>query len=225
MQYINFGLYPQRKKAANVSIGTERTPFMYYIGSDGCMYEKVGSDYFKVEPIVWEVREGKNGTRLLISRDILDVKEFDSEKNYYADSDVRKWINRDFIYKSFTEQESDSIIKDTVDNGASSVLKSDNEYVCEDTNDKIFLLSIKEIVEFSKEERKRPVSDYALAKGASKVEQAECMKDGRACGWWLSRSPDSLDENFIDIVDADGSINWAPVNDDLYGIVPALRIH
>ncbi len=222
MKNFFFGSYPQTKKAAAVSVGTKQDSRGYWLGGDGGFYEKVGSEYYKVEPIVWEIQEERDGRILLLSRDIIDAREYDGESNHYARSEIRGWLNGAFLQKAFTAEEQRRVAVTSVRNGSDSVAEEDNEYICEDTRDKIFLPSVRELARLGREDRKRPVSDYARAQGASKVEKPDCLKDGRGCGWWLSRSPNALDENIVDIVDADGSFTFAPVDDEAYGIAPAL---
>ncbi|MCR5435757.1 MAG: DUF6273 domain-containing protein [Treponema sp.] len=74
---VTFGSFPQSEKASTVSISSESKivgSFTYYKGDDDEWYAKVGSKYYKVEPIKWRVLTvNYNGTgkKLLLAENIL----------------------------------------------------------------------------------------------------------------------------------------------------------
>lgn len=113
------------------------------------------SMWFKAEPIIWDVVSANGDTYSLISNDLIESNVFhasstsriiDGQKVYaynYEYSAVRKWLNGDFLNKVFALGK-DYITETEVDNSdASSV--TGNPHICNNTVDKLFLPSIKDI--------------------------------------------------------------------------------
>lgn len=135
--------------------------------------------YFKVEPIKWKVVEQKNGCYVVISQLILDNMKFYSTiktrisnsgetiyPNNYKYSEIRKYLNDDFLNKAFKEEEQNSIQLTQIDNTPSSTGNISNIYTCEDTEDKIYLASYREVNEEKYSLIKNAKSsDYAKANG------------------------------------------------------------
>ena len=119
---------------------------------------------------------------LLLAENILTGGiEWDDSKNNYQESNIRKWLNGNssdtvesdyngdagFLQTAFTIEAQKLITPTPVDNSATSTLPNilteeqkttdwnngENEYACEDTTDKIFLLS----------EQEATMSDYGFA--------------------------------------------------------------
>ena len=213
---------------------------------------QVGINYFKIEPIKWRVLTSNyNGKTLLFSETALDVIPYDANSaegttdysNKYDTSDIRKFLNKDFFNKAFSKEEKAAILDTMVDNSQSSTIgKGQNEIensdICENTTDKIFLLSLKEITtkeygfnEFNKddielsskknnESRKIPASDYTIATGT----YLEKVEPHNHCCYWL-RSPVSPleEENTVQMIGEDGR-NGVSNPDGEFAIVPAFTI-
>ena len=159
--------------------------------------------YFKVEPIMWKVLEENNGEVLIVSEMLLDIHRYDDNSNNYKESEIRAWLNDEFLSKAFNNQS--FILTTEVDNSAASTGVSSNQFVCENTYDKIFLLSVSEYLNtkyFSSADRYCKVTDYAIANGTYKYSGG--TKDGN--GYYYTRSP--YDYNGISAcsVDQDGYI-------------------
>ena len=117
-----------------------------------------------------------------------------------------------------------------VDNSAASTGYSSNPYACEDTRDKIFLLSFKEVTNSAygfassgstdDTARRMTVSDYARATGAYMSTSSSYYGNGY---WWL-RSPNYYSANGARGVRYDGLAGNYNVFNDYYGVVPALQI-
>ena len=95
-EIIEFGVFPQSIKAADVTITETIVQNSLYLGSDGAYYTKVtakpykanytfsdgtvieeGVDYyFKDEPIKWRVLSKENGTALILSEKILYSEKY-----------------------------------------------------------------------------------------------------------------------------------------------------
>jgi hypothetical protein len=109
--------------------------------------------YFKVEPIKWRILKTSSGSYTLMSEQALDNQKFYHDwqnnrtingstvyPNNYMYSDIRTWLNADFLNKAFYLDS--SLIQTTnVDNSLASTGDSSNKYVCADTSDKVWLLS------------------------------------------------------------------------------------
>ena len=234
--YILFGQYPQTIKAEDVTI-TSDTPDEdgYYLGSDGARYAKVVADpytsgytfsdnssviygntyYFKVEPIRWRILSESNGKAFILCDSIIANKAYDAGRNNnYARSDIRAWLNDEFYNSAFGDLQRALIRTTEVDNSAASTETSSNPYVCENTNDKVFLLGYREVWEV--QERCMLASDYSRATGVD-------IKRG-GLGWWWLRTPYYYGATEARIVNSIGGPgNTRHVN---YGggVVPALNL-
>ncbi len=253
--YVNLGRYPQTVvsdtsliEALNIISETNSLGYIEYNGEE---YKKEGSNYYKVELIKWRVLESNNGTYKLVSEMLLDSQQFytlneerlvNGKKVYvdnYEYSNVRAWlngydgssynvdnyINRGFIDVAFTEEERKLINTTLVDNGKSLTLDSSNDYLCNDTNDKLYLLSIVDLTNTSygfvssstafTSTRQAKATNYAIAKGLY-VDVNNGNSD------WYLRSKVS-NQYFVHYVGTMGFIN--PNTVDLYlGVRVALEI-
>ena len=252
-EYVYFGEYPQSLKADDVNVAETADVDGYYAGDDGCRYVKVTASpyedgytfsngksvtegevyYFKLEPIRWrilaEVEDGRSV--FIMCEGIIDCAAYDADNlNDYKNSDVRAWLNNQFYNTAFDTLQRELIITVTVDNSADSTGYLPNPYVCEDTEDKLFLLSLKEATEptysFSSStaendaDRQMWVSDYSRAIGVW------TSTDGKTGGygfWWL-RSPHYNNASYLWYVSADSCIYSYPYSDRVGGIVPAMWI-
>ena len=120
---------------------------------DGTVY------YFKVEPIKWRILSEGNGNALILCESIIANKQYyyiDWDKrtidgvtvypNNYEHSDIRAWLNDEFYNNAFSELQRALIQTTEVDNSVYSTGYDTNPYVCDNTNDKIFLPSYREMV-------------------------------------------------------------------------------
>lgn len=256
-EYILFGEYPQSLKESDVSV-TEATDVRgYYLGSDGAYYAKVtaspcedgyafgtgeavmseGTYYFKVEPVRWRILSEQGDTALLLCDSIVANKAFDDDSNNYADSEIRTWLNGEFYNAAFDVSEKAIIATVSVNNSAqttgdpSDTAWTENENVCEDTDDKLFLPSYEDVTNtaygFSSGEgeydaaRRWSVSDHALATGA-RMKMIDTFDANGFC--WL-RSPYYALGSHARIVDGYGVIYiGSNVSGAHIGVVPAMQI-
>lgn len=253
--YYKFGSYPQTK-VKNASIAealksakdTDGDGYLNY-GNDE--YKEVAKSYnndggfFKVEPIVWEVKN--DGT--LVSSVILDSKCYNyttSERNYqgvqihgnnYKYSTIRAFLNgyngsayevenfegKGFIDLAFTQEEQAKILETMVDNSAQTTDNSSNQYVCENTNDKIYLMSYSEMEKTdygykNNRDRMRKGTDYAIAKGLS-------VNSSNNHSYYWTRSPDSGSSNSAWYVNDYVNLRYGcSVSGGNGGVLPALKI-
>ncbi len=175
--------------------------------------------------------------------------------NNYKYSTIRAWLNgkyedddtqektyeNGFLQSAFTSAVQNALQATKVDNSDESTtdaggnLPKATKYKCDDTSDKIFLLSEKEVTtgaygfdvynaykgdkKHNESARIRVTTDYARATGAY---QPSTSGYG---GWWWLRSPYCYSSYYARYVDDDGRANTDFDVDDTYGgIVPALSI-
>ena len=153
------------------------------------------------EPIAWRVLAVEDDRALVISQYALDARPYNTK---YVDvtwetCTLRQWLNEDFLNEAFSEEQQEMIL-------LADILNEDNEEFGtvggENTQDQIFLLSIKDAEKLfdSDEDRMVKATEYA-------VEQGAYISEGygeRTCVWWL-RSPGCL-SNYAAYVYVDGSL-------------------
>ncbi len=239
---VTFGLWPQTRKAANVTVDESKTKkvgeFTYYKGSDGQWYAKVSDKYYKVEPIKWTAitpdYSGK-GKVSLLADDILIKKKYDYNSNNYQYSDIRKWLNSNtgtnetsdynssggFLKTAFSVAERSKIVETKVYNGESTCevdASGHNDYASETrTTDKIFLTSVSTM----------KYARYRDPDGSARIRKTTDFADPNSNGgpyaWWL-RSPNWRDYFWASCVMMDGTINYRKVSGYELGIVPSLVV-
>ena len=181
--------------------------------------------WFKYEPIKWLIVEESDGTATLVADLILDSQQFDFEadkemygNNNYAESSIRAWLNETFYNTAFSEGQKGIIQTTVVDNSAASTGYDENPYACEDTSDKVFLLSYEEVdawfTTFAK--KKHQGSDYAKSQGLYVLSGIG--------SWWLRSPIHNGDENAKTIryngFDGFNDLTYSTDN----GVLPALAI-
>ena len=99
------------------------------------------------EIIEWKIVKKEDGKAFVVSRTSVEKLPFDENgNNNYARSTIRAWLNNEFYNNSFRSEELRKRILNTeVDNSLASTMDETNENVCENTYDKVFLLSLKEV--------------------------------------------------------------------------------
>ncbi len=240
--YFYFGKYPQTLKQNSVTISNKPNDNGYFIGSDGEEYAKVVADtyssngytfstgakieegneyYFKVEPIKWKILSESGNELYLLCEMVIDSKRYDETSNNYKESEIRAWLNNEFYNKAFNSLQHELILLTTVDNDVESTGFTQNANVCENTQDKVFLISRKEALSFTS--RKKVATDYARA-NKTYIETMNPQYKGCA-SWWL-RSPSIDDVTYVYTVWSDSKIydygNW--VQEAQIGIVPAIKV-
>ena len=172
--------------------------------------------WFKYEPVVWDVVKEENGKAYLVCNMIIDAQPFnygESELNSYEESTVRAWLNDSFYNMIFSEVEKSIILTTLVDNSAKSTGYSTNQYACNDTEDKVFLMSYLEgTTYFEKYDERlyKEATDYANCQGAT----------GDS---FILRSPDKNSNNSIR--QGSGHMGWTVYTSEIYsGIVAMIQI-
>ncbi len=151
-------------------------------------------------PIDWVVLSNEDGRLLLLSEQGLDSMRFhQSLYPFWADSEMRQWLNHSFFPAAFSEDEQRLIESSLIT--TPGYMSNLGLYMGgPDAEDRVFLLSKEELSEYLPEESGRTCqpSPYALSAGAT-------ADEGGSCAWW-TRSPGNH-HGKICIVDADGDLN------------------
>jgi len=219
--------------------------------------------WFKYEPIKWRILSEANGEALILCEMIIDSREycnFDEETqqrveyshnggngyaNNYALSDIRAWLNDTFYNTAFSALQKEYIKLTTVKNDLRSANPNSDptfetsdkymSFLCEDTEDHIFLLSFQEATNdaygfnpdmdnVADPAREKIPTDYA------KCQDVMVSKDtgyvGNGTCWWL-RTPAEYDAGGVarmviwnGAAGGGGGVSLAHV-----GVVPALVIN
>ncbi len=208
---------------------TENSGFADESWQDENGYQINNVYWFKFEPIKWRILSESNGDAFLCSEKILDSQDFHYTKtpteghypNNYEQSHIRAWLNDIFYNTAFSAEEKNAIKTTTVDNSLSTTGNSNDRYVCNNTNDKLFLLSYEDVNNssygFSSDSsRIKYPTTYAKVQGAQ-------VDATYSCVWWL-RSPDTRGQN-ARIIWFDGRPYLALIaNQTSIGVVPALHL-
>ncbi|MBQ7611937.1 MAG: InlB B-repeat-containing protein [Spirochaetaceae bacterium] len=149
---------------------------------------------------------------------------FNKDNKYYFN--CTDYQDKGFLHTAFTTEAQSKVVTTTVDNSVESTpLIDGNRYVCEDTDDKVFVLSLKEALTetygFSTDQynscgtRIRKPTDFALATGTHNI--------AGFGGYWSLRSPHASEGVFG--ITHQGKIWGYPVGDsEDSAIVPALWV-
>lgn len=210
--------------------------------------------WFRFEPILWRVIAREVGQTFLVSDCILDSRTFNDKyvpepflhnsgegyANNYLLSDIRRWLNEVFLRTAFTTEEQARILPYEVDNSAASTnpyvepdyfFHGQNPYASADTQDRVFLLSFREITNpyigfahdwlDSDPNRQHLVTDYARALGCFTYPTGKYQ----GLGNWLLRSPRANDPEDVRFVFASGvAEHYNCVYGTTYGIVPCITL-
>ena len=166
-----------------------------YFGS----YEQDNDLYASVKPIEWRVLERIGNRILVISEYGLEDEPYNKKRASvtWETCTLRAWLNSDFLASAFTAGEQAMIPAVHVVNERNPKFGTDGG---NDTQDKVFILSISEAKSFfpTKNDRMCTPTAYTLAKGCY------ANKDSGRCWWWL-RSPGD-DQGHVARMDIDGTL-------------------
>ncbi len=134
------------------------------------------------EPIEWMVLKVEDGKALMLTKYCIEVVIFYPErvKMYWGKSDLRAWMNSDFLNMAFSPEEQAQIVLSTIPNTNPHGMKGAGQ----DTEDMVFLLSKDEVLEFFPEMEDRVAfpTPYAIAR------EATLSSKTGSCRWWTRTS-------------------------------------
>lgn len=208
-----------------------------YEFDNGDLIEKDKQYWFRCEPISWKILNIASGRYFILSEKLLDAHDYyhsTSERtiggkaiypNNYEYSDIRSWLNSDF-YNSAFNLNSQFVLTTTVDNGAHTTNSGNNIYICNNTEDKVFLPSYSDYKNSTRYPydylRAAKTTDYARARGS--YTNYNSGSTFNYCGNYYSRSPNSSSQEQVSYVYISGSLYGAQVNYNHYSARPALNI-
>jgi uncharacterized repeat protein (TIGR02543 family) len=191
--------------------------------------------WFKYEPIAWKSLDIVSGKAFLAATFALDSQEYyhtqygtrliDGLTVYpsnYAYSNIRAWLNSNFYNLAFSVDDKNIIEVTEVDNSAYSCGAGNSNYTCYNTNDRMFLLSYREVNTKNygfnaKIDRQRNATPYALVQGIKRYNEYYPA-------YWWTRSPTDFNEAAVRSVDDYGDNGNQSCTATSYGIVPAMWI-
>ena len=155
-----------------------------------------GSSYwFKCEPIQWNILSGEDGHINLVSTMLLDTSKYydnylnrtiDEDlvySNNYKESTVRSFLNGEFYDKAFSIN--NSYVKEVVvSNSGETTDSNNNEYVSENTQDKVYLASYRDYLNSS--------YGFESTNGLSTSRSCKTTDYTRARGAWLNPTSENL---------------------------------
>ena len=198
-------IYDKNDGYANPKVDSGNTIWdCVYLGS----YEQ--SAIFEKQPIVWRVLSvNKDGTdAFLLSNKGLDCKpyhnDFSAEVVTWDMCSLRKWLNNEFYNSAFSEEEKTDINESKLSNPPSPKFGT---YSGEDTVDKVFVLSIPEVINYrygfnekydKSDTRVAYTTEYAWMNGAG------VRKNNMDCHWELRTA--GLYDNYNACIHPDGDV-------------------
>ena len=164
-------------------------------------YEQDNNPSNGKEDIEWLVLAKDDNKALVISKYALDCQQYNTSfaNVTWETCSLRQWLNETFINNAFSDEEQKQIKRTTV---PADKNPDYNTTPGNATNDKVFLLSIKEAEKYfsSGSARQCKPTKYAVAKGAF------VHIDNDNCWWWL-RSP-GISSGSAALVNYFGSIHY-----------------
>ena len=171
------------------------------------------------EPLEWIVLRHDGDAVLLITRYVIDCVKYNNDYRdvTWEDSDIRRWLNSDFIDTAFSSQEYGAVLKTVVYADTNPDYGTDPGY---DTEDRVFLLSVNEVYEYfdSNRDRNCMPTAYAIKRGAA------VNKEKKGCWWWLRTPGKSSKEAAYVIGGGSAYGKSAPVNHKKGAVRPAVWV-
>ncbi len=241
-EFVYFGAYPQRlwrgmRAIKSTPIDNQGYHVLACI-NNVTRYDIAGTAPYLVEPIQWRILSEDDETLYLMSTKALDAQAFSKTNNNYEKSDIRAWLNDVFFNKAFNPDAQRKICEIKCNNCATTTDSANNPYSCEDTIDKVALITFSELQEcygfgspyFESLQRTIKYTEYAFSKSRTggKLEEKET-------DWW-TRSPSSHHSDFVLGVNKHGQLRTSgPFKitpdtvtlraDQISGVVPIIKVY
>ena len=167
------------------------------------------------EPIKWCIIKKEDNIITLITEKILTNFMYDRYYSDYKESAIRKYIYSEFIPKAFSEEELSLILPTKLECGVT---------------DKVFIPSLDELKNLTKEERIKKVTPYAISnKASSYTAFSKKEKHLEGNGYYWTRTPwkppyDPKRDREVLYVENNGSITGRVTVGHDIGIVFIIRI-
>ena len=153
------------------------------------------------EPLEWIVLSTDGSSALLLSKYGLERRNYTNyERNVtWADSDLRSWLNGEFLRETFTTSEQSRLIQQyhkTANNPQYPELKAGDA-----VSDRVFLLSYDEVLELL------PTADARKCVPTKHLVNQGAFVNENCCWWWLRNPGES--QVFVMGVSTKGAIHYA----------------
>ena len=185
-------------------------------------YEQDNDSSNGIEDIEWIILAKDDNKMLVISDKAIDCKPYHSSygNTTWEECSLRRWLNDTFVNEAFTTEEQEKILTTNVTADAHPDYDTD---AGNDTEDKVFLLSIEEVNRYfnNDSERQCVSTEYAKANGAYTYE----IDGASNCFWWL-RSQGGYSNKSASVVNSDGTVSkyGNAVDDNRDCVRPAMWI-
>lgn len=175
---------------------------------------------FRSLPITWRVLKLEENRVLVLSEEVLDLQPFHKESKAvcWEKSDLRHWLNTEFLNKAFSKEEQELICRpepseEAVDEFLWQMFGM--ETVTDTIHDQVFLLNGEDIEAYFEAGE----IEYKGAE-ASYTENVLLMEENKEC-WWLRSSMQSRE--YACIVSPCATIGVSLIDkDNVQGIRPAM---
>ena len=149
-------------------------------------------DYHGAEK--WIVLDIDDGKAMLISKDVVDVKQFDEDSHDWDKSDLRKWLNDKYFEDAFSDDEKECIVEE---------------------DDMVTILTQDEVKEYFEKnaDRKAELTSYA---------NKNITTSDSYCGWWLRTPASSNQKEYY--VSRTGSITRTNIDAYDVGVRPVIWV-
>lgn len=193
-----------------------------YVFDNGATILNGTTYWFRCEPIIWNILSDNNGGFFLLSSVLLDAHRYAASESNYKNAEIRSWLNNEFYNSAFC-LDSNCVETTDVDNSASTTDSINNKYACENTQDKVFLLSYQDYL--SKE------YGFTSLTGPTKLRECKTTDWARARGTSHSTSPDNFNNGYywtrspVRCVSVDGDMHYDYLITDPYcSVRPAITL-
>ena len=180
-------------------------------------YEQDGDTANGAEQLVWQVAAVEGDKLLLITENVIDMQKFATAKGVWESSALREWLGGTFLNAAFSAEEQAKIAETavTVGKNPETGVSGGNS-----TADRVFVLSIEELLTYFPEQadRRAEATAYAVANGVS-VD----LNYGTA-GYWTRDAGDSNQYAAYVYYYGDVNYNGVRARTDYIGVRPAIWV-
>lgn len=182
------------------------------------LYEQDNNMTNGKEPIEWHVIDVQGDKAFLLSKNSLDYQKYNEERCAvtWETCTLRAWLNDYFYNTAFNETEKSRILTTTVPADEKESYDTDPG---NDTQDKVFLLSIEEVKEYNYDE-------YDIMKSESTKYACAQYYDGVSMwvGYWWLRTPGDKSNRTVTVLNGSFWLSGGELVDTLEEVRPAMWI-
>lgn len=156
----------------------------------------------------WRILEITDGKALIISEELLGERQYSEvDINYWEYSEIRAYLNNEFLQDNFTEDERLKICE-------KNIVTDNNPWCIEvrggnDTRDKVYILSLREVVEYFGDSGKLDIipDDFDIEGFDDQYNENRIgkTKEGNERGWWLRTPGDRM--SYVSLIDYQGYVD------------------